>query len=109
MKRRMDSGAVLRDGMMAAGSNEHATRPVPTNAQYLTKSCARCAGLLVNEWYDDLQNISEPSVGSLRCGQCGNRVDPVIVQNQIRSPVECKQVQQERNQHEWVRDVGKGG
>jgi hypothetical protein len=87
MERKMDSGGVLRDGMMAAGSNEHATRPVPASAQFLTKSCARCAGLLVNEWYDGLQNNN--SVESLRCVQCGNRVDLVILQNQIRSPVEC--------------------
>jgi hypothetical protein len=99
MERRMDSGEALRDGMLAAGRNEQATRPLPASEQFFPKSCARCAGLLVNEWYYDLHNTGEHRVESLRCVQCGYRVDPVIVQNQIRLPVERQHVRQVRQRY----------
>jgi hypothetical protein len=38
--------------------------------------------LLVNDWCHDLANTGEHNAEVLRCVQCGNRVDPVIVQNQ---------------------------
>jgi hypothetical protein len=94
MERGMDSGEALRDGMMAEGRNEHATYPLPASEQFSARSCARCAGLLVNEWYYDLHNTGEHRVESVRCVQCGYRVDPVIVQNQIRLPVERQHVRQ---------------
>jgi Zn ribbon nucleic-acid-binding protein len=46
----------------------------------------------VNEWYYDLDNTGEHNVEILRCVQCGHRVDPVIVQNQIRPQVESQRV-----------------
>ena len=52
-----------------------------------TTSCARCAGLLVSDWFYDLENTGEYHVKVLRCVQCGNRVDPMIVRNRIRPPV----------------------
>lgn len=75
MARMMESREAMRDGTV---------RPLPTSEQFYTRSCARCAGLLVNEWYYDLNNTGEHSVETLRCVQCGHRVDPVILQNQIR-------------------------
>jgi hypothetical protein len=46
-----------------------------------TRSCARCAGLLVGDWFYDLKNAGEYQVNVLRCVQCGYRVDPTIVAN----------------------------
>ena len=74
----------MRDGTMAEGGSEHAIRFLAACEQFSTRSCARCAGLLVNEWYYDVDNTSEHNVEILRCVQCGHRVDPVIVRNQIR-------------------------
>ena len=52
--------------------------------QFSTRSCVRCEGLLVSEWSDDLQNPSTHHAETLRCVQCGNRIDAVILQNQVR-------------------------
>ena len=99
MERRMDSGEAMREGTMTEGGSEHAMRPLPANEQFCTRSCARCGGLLVNEWYYDLNNTGEHSVETLRCVQCGHRVDPVILQNQIRPPVESQQARQVRQRY----------
>ena len=89
----------MRDGTMAEGGSKNAKRPLPANEQFCTRSCARCGGLLVNEWYYDLNNTGEHSVETLRCVQCGHRVDSVILQNQIRPPVESQQVRQVRQRY----------
>ena len=90
MERRMDSREALRDGTMAEGGRGQAMRPLPASEQFDTRTCARCAGLLVNEWYYDLESTGEHSVETLRCVQCGHRVDPVILRNQIRPLVETQ-------------------
>ena len=74
MERRMDSGEAMRDGTMAEGGSKHAKRPLHASEQFCTRSCARCGGLLVSEWYYDLNNTGEHSVETLRCVQCGHRV-----------------------------------
>ena len=58
------------------------------NKQFSTRSCVRCEGLLVSEWSYDLQNSGTHHAETLRCVQCGNRIDPVILQNQVRLAVE---------------------
>lgn len=88
MERRMDSGEAMRDGTMAEGGSGQAMRPHLASKQFDTRTCARCAGLLVNEWYYDSGNTGESNLEALRCVQCGHRVDPVILRNQIRPPVE---------------------
>lgn len=90
MERRMDSGEAMRDGTMAEGGSGHATQSLPTSEQFDTRSCSRCAGLLVNEWCYDLANTGEHSPTVLRCVQCGHRVDPVILRNQIPPPVQSR-------------------
>lgn len=99
MARMMESRESMRDETMAEGGSGHTTRPLPTSEQFYTRSCARCGGLLVNEWYYDLNNTGEHSVETLRCVQCGHRVDPVILQNQIRPSVENQQVRQARQRY----------
>lgn len=84
MKRRMESRKATRGGAGAQEENGHAIRLFSTGEQFLTRSCARCAGLLVNEWCYDLDYAGLQQPEFLRCVQCGHRVDAVIVQNQMR-------------------------
>ena len=41
-----------------------------------TDRCPRCSGLMVAEWCEDLSDYR-----AQRCVQCGEIVDPVILQN----------------------------
>ena len=68
-------------GMMTLNG---AHRELSANKQFSTRSCVRCEGLLVSEWSYDLQNPDNHMAETLRCVQCGNRIDAVILQNQIR-------------------------
>jgi C4-type Zn-finger protein len=99
MERGMESREAMREGSVAEGGSGDAIRSHPASEQFCTRSCARCEGLLVNEWYYDLNNTGEHSVETLRCVQCGHRVDPVILRNQIRPPVERQQVRQVRQRY----------
>jgi hypothetical protein len=91
MKQRMSSGKARRDETNAAGAEGgYVSLPLRASEQGYTKSCIRCGGLLVNEWYYDLHNTGEHDVETLRCVQCGHRIDPVILQNQIRLPIESQ-------------------
>jgi hypothetical protein len=38
--------------------------------------CPRCSGFMVSEWYQDLSDYTVQ-----RCVQCGEMVDPVILEN----------------------------
>ena len=67
--------------------NAHAIGILASIDQFNTKSCARCAGLLLSDWCYDLENPEKHNVRVLRCVQCGHRVDPVIVHNQMCRPV----------------------
>ena len=81
---------------MKQNGSGHAIQSLPVSEQLSTRSCARCAGLLVTEWYYDLHNTGADHLETLRCVQCGHRVDPVILQNQIQPSVECQSVRQVR-------------
>ncbi len=55
-------------------SNEAATR---SWARILSEDrCPRCSGLMVAEWCEDLSDYR-----AHRCVQCGEVIDPVILQN----------------------------
>jgi C4-type Zn-finger protein len=99
MGQRMESGKAIRFGTAAEGGNGHAIRFFVASEQFSARSCARCDGLLVNEWCYDLPNTGEHSVETLRCVQCGHRVDPVILQNQIRPPIESQHVRSVRHKY----------
>jgi hypothetical protein len=86
MERRTGSREVLRDGTVAKSMSGHTTRPLPSGEQFSTRSCARCAGLLVNDWCNDFDNTGLHIPMVLRCVQCGHRIDPVILENQIQPP-----------------------
>ncbi|MGQ0811331.1 MAG: hypothetical protein ACT4OO_08925 [Nitrospiraceae bacterium] len=99
MERMMESREATRGGTVAQGGNGHAVRFLPASEQFYTRSCARCAGLLVKEWCYDLDNTGEHNAEVLRCVQCGQRVDPVIMQNQIRTLVAHDQARRVRHKH----------
>ena len=80
MGRRIEPTEPGCGGTMTQNSSGHAIRSLPASEQLSTRSCARCAGLLVNEWYYDLDNTGEYNTETFRCVQCGHRVDPVILQ-----------------------------
>jgi hypothetical protein len=63
--------------------NGRTIRLLEASEQFSTRSCARCAGLLVNDWCYDSSNAREPMSCVLRCVQCGHRIDAIILQNQI--------------------------
>jgi hypothetical protein len=84
------------DRTMKQNDSGHGTQPFPANKQFSTNSCARCTGLLVREWYYGMNNTGEHSIETFRCVQCGYRVDPVILQNQIQPVVESHQIRQVR-------------
>lgn len=48
-------------------------------------TCVRCGGLMVSEFCLDLLNSTgELEIETLRCVQCGDVADPVILQNRLR-------------------------
>ena len=99
MKRRMERTEPTCGGTLKQRGKDDVLQPFPASEQLCTKSCVRCGGLLVNEWYYDLINTGEHNVQSLRCVQCGHRVDPVILQNQILPSVESQSVRQVRDRY----------
>lgn len=50
-------------------------------------SCRRCGGMLVNEQCMDLaESASGYSFWGSRCIQCGDIIDPLILQNRLMPP-----------------------
>jgi C4-type Zn-finger protein len=94
MERKMGSRELIRSGSVEEGGSGQVVSPLPLSEQLCRRSCARCGGLLVNEWYYGSNHTDALNVESLRCVQCGYRVDPVILQNQTRPSVERKGVRQ---------------
>ena len=87
MERIMELTEPKGGGNMNQTGRRGAIRPLPASEQFSTRSCVRCEGLLVSEWSYDLQNPGNHNIETLRCVQCGNRIDPVILQNQVRLSV----------------------
>lgn len=47
-------------------------------------SCTRCGGLMITEYYLDLEDDSgEIGITGLRCTSCGDVIDPVILRNRL--------------------------
>jgi uncharacterized Zn finger protein len=49
---------------------------------YSADRCPRCSGLMVAEWCQDLSDHT-----AQRCVQCGEVIDPVILQNRRRAGI----------------------
>ena len=86
MQRRMDRQEPTLVGTMDLRRNGHAVESLVASEQFYTRSCARCTGLLVNDWCYDLANTGEHNAEVFRCVQCGHRIDPVILRNQVQPP-----------------------
>ena len=47
-------------------------------------TCTRCGGLMIKEYYLDLQDdTGQIGIKGLRCTSCGEVIDPVILQNRL--------------------------
>jgi RNase P subunit RPR2 len=56
--------------------------PLPSTKALLNQVCVRCGGLLVSHICMDVRNSgSELDIAALRCVQCGDIVDSVILRN----------------------------
>ena len=88
MEQRMEPIGSTCVGTMNQTRNVRAIGFLAASEQLHTRCCARCAGLLVHDWCYDLINNGEHNAEIFRCVQCGHRVDPVILRNQVRPPVE---------------------
>lgn len=96
MEWKLESTESERNGAIKQHGCGQVIRPLPAREQLRTRSCTRCAGLLVTEWCYDLDNAGTHRIETIRCVQCGHRVDPVILQNQIRSLVDSQPLRQAR-------------
>ena len=48
-------------------------------------SCMRCGGLMIMEYYLDLEDdTGQIGITGFRCTSCGNVIDPVILRNRLR-------------------------
>lgn len=56
------------------------------DSQSNAKSCPRCHGYMIHDSYlDPYSNSGTFAIAILRCVQCGNVLDPVIVTNRRKS------------------------
>ena len=94
MGRTIESQESIWGGSVSEGGSGLVLQPFSASRPLSTRCCARCGGLLVTEWYYDLHNTGADYLETLRCVQCGHRVDPVILQNQIQPSVESHQLRQ---------------
>lgn len=69
-----------RDRTVKQDGKRYVVQFLLASEQFSTRSCARCAGLLVHEWRHDVPDEGEKV---LRCVQCGHRIDPLILRNRI--------------------------
>jgi hypothetical protein len=92
---RRDAG---QDGR-TAGKSHQTGRFSSVTEQFFTRSCARCAGLLVHDWRNDLSHADETNAHALRCVQCGHRIDPVILLNQCQPVEENPRMRRARHKH----------
>ena len=100
MEQTMEAREAEADETVAHAEAWRAIRFLLASEQLFTRSCSRCAGLLVNEWcHDLLDDTGGLSIELLHCVQCGHRVDPVILRNHIRPPVANHQVRRVPHQH----------
>ena len=69
---------IIMEKASANQLDEHAA----SSAVQLGSTCARCGGLMVNDFcMDVLNSLGESKFAAKRCVQCGEVVDLVILQN----------------------------
>lgn len=68
--------------MVEPGGSEEYYQQFLRSKQCTARCCSRCRGLLVDEWCYNLESDGTYRIATLRCVQCGHRIDPLILQNQ---------------------------
>ena len=59
--------------------------------------CTRCGGLMVTEYYMDLQDdTGQIGITGFRCTSCGEVIDPVILRNRVNPPPSLVHVVKQR-------------
>ncbi|MEP6959294.1 MAG: hypothetical protein ABI980_11240 [Nitrospirota bacterium] len=65
-------------------SNGRPDNPPPSILQAGWGLCMRCGGLMVSEYYLDLQDdTGQIGITGFRCSSCGEVIDPVILRNRL--------------------------
>jgi hypothetical protein len=65
-------------------SNGRPDNRPPSISQAGEGTCTRCGGLMIKEYYLDLQDdTGQIGITGLRCTSCGEVIDPVIFQNRL--------------------------
>jgi hypothetical protein len=63
------------------GRPDNPPRPTPLAG---TDCCTRCGGLMITEYYLDLEDdTGQIGITGLRCTSCGDVIDPVILRNRL--------------------------
>ena len=66
----------------------------------------RCGGLMVTEYYMDLQDdTGQIGITSIRCCSCGEVIDPVILRNRLNQTPDLLHVVKRRK---YAQRVGQG-
>ena len=61
-------------------------------------TCTRCGGLMIKEYYLDLQDdTGQICITGLRCTSCGEVIDPVILLNRLNPTPNLLHVVKQRN------------
>ena len=65
-------------------SNGRPDNPPSSTSQAGEGICMRCGGLMITEYYLDLEDdTGQIGITGLRCTSCGEVVDPVILRNRL--------------------------
>jgi len=73
-------------------------------------TCTRCGGLMIEEFYLDLQDdTGQIGITGLRCTSCGEVIDPIILQNRLDPTLSLLHVVRKRKYAQRVdRDTPEG-
>ena len=89
--------------MDARGSPDHSFVSDP----HIDDTCARCGGLLVAEYYMDLQDdTGQIGLTAWRCTSCGEVIDPTILQNRASPAPDLLYGTKQRNYAQQVNQHG---
>ena len=78
-------------------SNGRPDNRPPSTSQAGEVICMRCGGLMVTEYYLDLQDdTGQIGITGLRCTSCGEVIDPVILRNRLNPTLTLLHVVKQR-------------
>jgi hypothetical protein len=70
----------------------------PSTSQDGEGICMRCGGLMVTEYYLDLEDdTGQIGITGVRCTSCGEVIDPVILRNRLNPTPNLLHVVKQRN------------